>query len=462
MNSLQQLIISHHWALTETYLQAMFEIAGREEGPALEMLRAQNDKPLGVTRTVALRGSTAIVPVVGPLFRRANMMTQLSGATSLEMLAKEFGAAVNDPNVNHVVLHIDSPGGEANGTSEFASQVRDATKIKPITAYVGGTAASGGYWIAAASSRIVVNDTAHLGSIGVLGSASAPDAKTIQIVSSQSPYKRIDPTTESGRARLQMQVDKLAGVFVSQIATYRGVTEAKVLEDFGKGDVLLGADAVAAGMADEVSTLERLLESSATSGSRSMFNVAHSAMEMSMTGASAQGGGANAPTPVITTVAGLIAAFPDLCAQIQAQASSAGATAERTRILDVEAQSLPGHEALIQTLKADGKTTGPEAAVRIIQADRAAGSATLNALKKDGENGAVTQPVTQPPKVEGDAEKMAAEASLPLKERCQKQWDRDGELRAEFGGVFERYHAYMKNKSNSFILGKDSKVGARA
>ena len=48
-----------------------------------------------------------------------------------------------------------------------------------------------------------------------------------------------------------------------------------------------------------------------------------------------------------------------------------GADAERQRILDVEAQTLPGHEALIATLKADGQTSGPQAAAQVLSAERA-------------------------------------------------------------------------------------------
>ena len=47
-----------------------------------------------------------------------------------------------------------------------------------------------------------------------------------------------------------------------------------------------------------------------------------------------------------------------------------GATAERKRIQDVMAQSMKGHEELIATLAFDGKTTGPEAAVQVLAAEK--------------------------------------------------------------------------------------------
>ena len=58
---------------------------------------------------------------------------------------------------------------------------------------------------------------------------------------------------------------------------------------------------------------------------------------------------------------------PDIAAAFRAE----GAASERARILAVEAQMLPGHAELIATLKADGKTTGPEAAAQVLAAERA-------------------------------------------------------------------------------------------
>ncbi len=60
-----------------------------------------------------------------------------------------------------------------------------------------------------------------------------------------------------------------------------------------------------------------------------------------------------------------------------------GATAERERIKAVEAQAVPGHEALIAELKFDGKTTGPEAAVKVLAAEKEKRAKTLGGLKAD-------------------------------------------------------------------------------
>jgi hypothetical protein len=73
----------------------------------------------------------------------------------------------------------------------------------------------------------------------------------------------------------------------------------------------------------------------------------------------------------ITSLAALQAAYPALCSDLQASARTEGATAERARILGIEANALPGHEKLIADMKVDGSVTPDQAAGRILAAERA-------------------------------------------------------------------------------------------
>lgn len=74
-------------------------------------------------------------------------------------------------------------------------------------------------------------------------------------------------------------------------------------------------------------------------------------------------------------------AVSDATAQIQAEAI----TTERQRIADVEDQLLPGNEELINKLKADGKTTGAQAAVQVLAAEKAKAKAQVDNMRVDGE-----------------------------------------------------------------------------
>lgn len=256
------------WAMEPSYLELLLSIANREgEGP--EAVAARLGRPLDNTRTVEIRDGVAIVPVTGPIFRRANMFSDVSGPgmTSVQVLAKDFREALENPNVKAILLDVDSPGGEANGIHEFAAMIRDARGKKPICAYVGGMGASAAYWIASAADEIVADETAMVGSIGTVMAVHAPDAESarqIEIVSSQSPNKRPNVGTKEGRSLYQKRVDDNAAIFVSSVAANRNVTEEQVLTKFGKGAVLIAKEALAVGMIDSIGSLEGTIARLAT------------------------------------------------------------------------------------------------------------------------------------------------------------------------------------------------------
>jgi signal peptide peptidase SppA len=262
-------IANEPWLMTECGLQLVVAVASRDEFFAEvreRALAALDGKPLENTRSVTTRADVAVIPVHGPLFRHANLLTEMSGATSYETLRKDLEVALKDPKVNSILLDIDSPGGEAKGVSELSASIVDARKRKPVKAYVGGMGASAAYWIASAADEVIAADTAQLGSIGVIAAyRDEDDGKTIEFVSSQSPYKNASPSTDAGKAKIQARIDALAEVFIDSVARNRGVSSAKVLEKFGKGDVMVGKHAVAAGLADRIGTFESTLASMSSS-----------------------------------------------------------------------------------------------------------------------------------------------------------------------------------------------------
>lgn len=212
------------------------------------------------TNAASIRDGVAVIKVSGPLFRYANLMTRVCGATSYELLAQDFNKAVQSPQIKGILLDIDSPGGEVNGCSELSDMIYQARGKKPIIAYASGACCSGAYWIASACDKIFVADTAILGSIGVVSIFEKDDEdKTIEIVSSQSPNKRPNINTEEGRAKIQSRVDELAEVFISKVARNRNITADDVVKNFGAGDVSVGQHAVRQGLADGLSSFEAIV-----------------------------------------------------------------------------------------------------------------------------------------------------------------------------------------------------------
>jgi hypothetical protein len=125
-----------------------------------------------------------------------------------------------------------------------------------------------------------------------------------------------------------------------------------------------------------------------------------------------------------------------------AAAREEAAGAERQRIQAVFAQGMPGHDALIAQLAFDGKTTGPEAAVAVLQAERKLRGTAAAQLAADAP--APVKPVAAPAARTGaDA---SEDESLPLAERCKAAWDKNPDLRAEFSSL-ETFTAWRQAQS---------------
>lgn len=142
-------------------------------------------------------------------------------------------------------------------------------------------------------------------------------------------------------------------------------------------------------------------------------------------------------------VAQLTAQVESNAAALQAAVAAAtaeGATAERERIKSVQAQALPGHDKLIAELMFDGKTTGPQAAVAVLNAERALRGAAAVQLAADAP-APVAAAAT--PLIEAAAQDPANDNSLPLEERCKAKWERSPDLRAEFANL-AAYTAFSK------------------
>lgn len=252
------------WLIEAAWLQTILSIADGKGD--IEALQTKIGAPLTNTRTVRMVDGIAVVPITGPIFRYANLFTQISGATSTEVLATDIRTALDNSYVRGIVLDIDSPGGEATGINELAALIHRSRDVKPIVAYAGGMMASAAYWIGSAAEEVVADATALIGSIGVVTTYydtrkrdEKADVRRVEIVSSNSPDKRIDPNTDEGRAKVQATVDALSDVFVNAVARNRATTAQRVLSDFGRGGVLVGAQAKTAGMVDRMGSLEAVI-----------------------------------------------------------------------------------------------------------------------------------------------------------------------------------------------------------
>lgn len=326
------LVASQSWLITAEALDTLMAVADRQGN--VEALETRLGRPLDNTRTVTVRDGVAIVPVAGPIFRRANLFAAISGATSTEILATGIQAALDDPSIKAIVLDIDSPGGAATGINELSELIHQARGRKPIKAYVGGTAASAAYWIASGADEIVVDDTAQLGSVGVVLNIRTredrPGEKTYEVVSSNAPNKRPDLESEAGRAQLQARVDELAAVFLDKVARNRDIPRDEINDRFRQGGIATGALAVEAGMADRLGSLESLIAELAGNTSSSQTPSRSPRMTTVRNTQEFQAAIAAGVDPKTIQVA----ASPN-ASQVFVQARQAATAAERQRCLEI-------------------------------------------------------------------------------------------------------------------------------
>lgn len=258
-------ILNHHWAIRPDALEMIMSIAQRSLSDKALALSQAEQYQTDISGT-EVEQNIAIIDVIGPIFARADLFSEISGATSHEGIMHSIQQALDDPNVSSIMLRFDSPGGQVTGTHELANFIFESRDIKPIVSYVSGACCSAAYWIASATSYIYADKTSQLGSIGVVAAWTddkAAKAKQglidYEVVSSQSPDKRLDPATDKGKKALQKELDALADIFISDVSSFRGVSKNTVLAKFGKGGTFLAESAIDVGMADELGSFREVV-----------------------------------------------------------------------------------------------------------------------------------------------------------------------------------------------------------
>lgn len=256
--------IGTDWAVEETWLKNAAQVivlGDKGEIPSRDdasFLAEYGERPEGCKYTV-VSGSKAIVDIYGAIIPRANFFSEWCGGASCQLLQKDIVWIRDNEAIEEVLFVIHSPGGEVTSVSETANLILQLRETKTVTAYISGMGCSAAYWLASACSKIYVNETAIVGSIGVM-SVYVDDSRQLEMVgleeiefiSSQSPMKNADPKSDKGKTAIQSRVNSLAQVFVENIAVNMGVSVETVLKDFGQGGVFIGAEAVKAGLAHQV------------------------------------------------------------------------------------------------------------------------------------------------------------------------------------------------------------------
>lgn len=203
----------------------------------------------------------AVIPIQGTVQKRGGYCS-----LGTKDLVAQLNAANRDPEISAIVLDIDSPGGQVDGTEELAQAV--ALSGKPVVAYIDGLGASAAYWIASQASSIFINSasTAYAGSLGVLcmnvyqGAFLEKQGYKVEILRSSRAVDKarmnsVEEMSPEVRASVQADLDQIGETFIEAVTKGRaGLLSTK--EDVFTGKVYRGSDAKKHGLVDSIGSLQ--------------------------------------------------------------------------------------------------------------------------------------------------------------------------------------------------------------
>lgn len=204
----------------------------------------------------------AVVPIKGaisesgtPQGRRASIVAALRHAR-------------RDRRALGVLLWVDSPGGSAEASDLIHREVVRVKDKKPVVAYFGEVAASGGYYVAAHANAIIGQPLGLTGSIGVV-SARLLASDLLDRIGVRTEVLRTGPhadlysphraLSEDERTIVNRELDAFYDAFVELVAEGRGRSVADI-EPVARGRVWLAADARRLGLIDELGGMDVAIE----------------------------------------------------------------------------------------------------------------------------------------------------------------------------------------------------------
>lgn len=212
-------------------------------------------------------GGVAIIGVDGVLEQRgeAYLCGYSVGYDDIECAVR---SAAGDERIAAIVLRLNSPGGDMAGLDECARRITAvaAEAGKPLLAHVDELAGSAAYRLACCAETIYGPPSAMVGSVGTIlvhvEESQALKAEGITVTLIRDPPGKAaghpaEPISDVARARYEDLVARSTESFVEAVAFNRGIPpEAIRALD---GAMLQGEAAIAAGLMDEIASLEDVI-----------------------------------------------------------------------------------------------------------------------------------------------------------------------------------------------------------
>ena len=197
------------------------------------------------------------VPVPVPL----PFASQQAGSSTL---VQQIRAAARDKHIAAVILHVDSPGGSALASDLIWRELEILKRKKPLVVYMSNQAASGGYYVSAPAQAIYAQPTTLTGSIGIWGGKIVTrglfdkvraQREAVSRGAAAGLYADIAPFSEEERVKVRAEIGAGYARFKTRVAEGRGLSLEEV-ETVARGRVWTGEQALAAGLVDELGSLQ--------------------------------------------------------------------------------------------------------------------------------------------------------------------------------------------------------------
>jgi len=228
-------------------------------GGARAFLEEADDSSQAQYKPYDVAEGVARIPIEGTLVHKLGTLHPFSGMTGYDGIRILLKLALDDPDVQAIMLDIDSPGGEVAGCFDLVDAIYEARGSKPIWAVLTESAYSAAYAIASAADRIIVPRTGGTGSVGVICmhvdmsqalSKAGINVTLIHYGSLKADGNEFNPLPKQTLARFQADVDAMGEIFVETVARNRDLTPKRVRST--QAGTFLGADGVEIGFADAV------------------------------------------------------------------------------------------------------------------------------------------------------------------------------------------------------------------
>ena len=207
-------------------------------------------------------GKIVVIPLSGTITTGDSSL--FSSSTITPGLVREYlTKAEKDPAVTAIVFRIESPGGEIEPCQEILLEIERVKETMPIVVSMGGTAASGGYYISTQADKIVALPTTQTGSIGVISQLINVEGlleklgiqiETFKGGKYKDMYWGFRELTPEEEEIMQEMIDEYYEQFIDVVAEGRGLSKDDV-RDLATGQLYSGTEAKELGLVDELGDL---------------------------------------------------------------------------------------------------------------------------------------------------------------------------------------------------------------